>query len=568
MPFDAHREFRNCLPLAAVLLLTVTLLVACSGTRDAGMPDAVTTPEVAGLPSISALDALAAASRPAPGASPRSSSEAASFVMKGDRCLAHSPGVVLTAGSAVMSASADGFEWALYEAKNAGFECTAVTPHIDLIKPKLWIARADFEAGRWVLLGPYSSDPPGNINLSADKYYSAAGRQYFAVLCPGGAQVVAQSFDLSVEKPVAEVSTAVQGVNDGLKLLDLNGRPGLVYSGVSGELDFSLGDSADPGGVSDWNSSVIDASAFPQYYAATVHQGRVVVVYIDSLFGTLKLARAKIEHPVQDSDWETVDLPTTGTYQDLAICSDGQHVLIAVHEWDGSDIDTDSVFHYVRFLRSADSDALGSYSNYRIRGLGQGSNQQQIRLSVIVDDGRPAVSCVDELDEFFNRAFFLHANNAAPQQGQWTAYDLQNGCSQDSLVMASLGDHPAVLGNFGLLTALEPEGTPDTADPWFFDTVFADAADTPPDMVSDNGRPFCAYSFDNGGENSLTLVFFLGLPESFESRSFGERIYDNISTVGLAEVSLAMVGGVHTVAYFDPGTGQIHYVRFKVPQPL
>lgn len=427
---------------------------------------------------------------------------------------------------------------------------------------------ADFDAGRWALLGPYSSAPPASINLSADKYYSSAGRQYFAILCPGGAQVVAQSFDLSVEGPVAEISPAVQSVSAGLELLDLSGRPGLVYSGVAGELAFALGDSADPGSESDWNSSVIDSTAFPQHYAAAIHQGRVVVVCVDSLFGTLKLARAKIDNPVQDSDWETVDVASDATYEDLAICSDGQHVLIAAHEWDGADLDTDSAFHYVRFLRSTGEDALGSYSNYRIRALGQDSGQQAIRLSVIVDDGRPAVSCSDELSESFTRAFFLHADNAAPQQGQWTAYDLQNGCTPGSLVMASLEDHPAVLGNFGLLNVLEPDGTPDTTDPWPFDTVFADASATPPDIASDNGRPYCAYTYDAGSETRLTTVFFFGLVDDFEIRSFGARITGSLITVGLAKVSLTMVGGVHTMAYFDPDTGQIHYVRYPVPQPL
>lgn len=154
MPLAARCESRNCLTLAPVLLLTALLLVACGGTRAAGLQSAVGTPESAGLPPVSALDALAAANLSAGAASRRSGSEATSFVMDGDKCLAHSPGVILTAGSAVMSAPAGGFEWALYEAKNAGFECSAVTPHIDLIKPKMWIARRTLTPGAGLCLAP------------------------------------------------------------------------------------------------------------------------------------------------------------------------------------------------------------------------------------------------------------------------------------------------------------------------------------------------------------------------------------------------------------------------------
>jgi hypothetical protein len=551
------------------------VLPACSGNpfalpgstaQPAASPQA-TEPQSQGahaLPSLAQLDVLSSAARARLTASSTEPDQLRSIVPESRLDISDNV-VIGMDGKATLSATSNDLSWIMFEAFNASGECEKIEVFGELLKAQVWIAVADFAAGRWRFMGPYGPfDPQISIVLDKPEYYSPLHRQYFAVLATAGGQLILSHVEMSLEVSEPVASVVASAALDGLELLECQGLPAVTYVDDTGQLTFAIADELEPAGPLDWRRSHID-NVLGSCMSMTLHNGRPVVLYTNAIDGSLNIAVAKVDLPLQDSDWQIKALVTDADCLYCSVASDGEFLYIAYYDNDDIDADADLLYGYLGFCQSDGADPLGDYTHYRITPLGNGIGAAYAQPSIALIDGLPAIAIANQLPANSTVLNYFHSGKLQPLVSDWVMDELSNTARLPNVVLREYEGRPLIAWNgpvFMFTVGLVPH--PQSALDW--NTTAASGIDVFDSFspIVNRGRVYYAVGESLTAPNNIAFVGCS--PNSFEPNDdflyiLLTNVVSNYATVGEPVLRMAAVAFEPVLAYFDTGDGSINYVR-------
>lgn len=560
------------LPGETVSNLPANPAVEISAENPAGVPSAPAAPSATGssLPRLSELDALAEA-RDAGDLRQASTICANGYVGARDY-LAASANIILAPGDNVTLATAPGgLEWLIFEAFNAGSECSSVTIHGTVLKPGYYFAVPDFATGRWNL---QSQNPPGgptfNLPLDEPRYYSAKHRQYFAILAVNGGQFQLEYSisDIQCRKPLSSIIDPA--MNSGVEFMECSGLPGISYVDGSDRLVFALAKDTEPAGQLDWRVSIIDTLNYGIIQSMTLHNGKPVILYVNANDFSLWIAAANVAAPTKDSDWQHKELFPTATCYYCSIASSGEHLNLAWYEDDPVDSDMDTYWAYLHYASSDTADPLGTYSDYRLAAMGNTQYAILARPAIAIIDGLPAIAIVNYKPGDNSHVFYFQSSNNYPLPSDWFIQEFMDEAELPFVDLSEFNGRPLIMWRDVLLRAYGGKlSRPMLPEDWNYSELSGVTPFESFDWMSINERPF--YSFVHTLSGPYEIATFGGAPRRFVPQDdiveeIQTLVSNSFETIGNPVTRLAAIAGQPVTVYFDPGDGSLHYVRHVIDE--
>ena len=567
------------IPAIAAMLCLLASCNAAGHFADSPNTSGTAPPIQRSLPSPATLDELGPIALHVPGSqqAARTVSSKSEFNSPGNLVLAASEAaIVLSDGTATISAAKGRVEWLIYEAVNCNSRALSVNLDILLIKQDFYVAVPDYASGRWKLDGPRAAEVGATlIELDNADYVSPRHRQFFAVLAVDGAALRVNSFTATLTNVNADFQPAAADALSRVSLLDLQGRPGIAYAAQTEDgtgTCFLTADGGNPLDPGDWVKSVIASTGAPISLDAVMHDGRPYVLFCNAI-GNLSLARSKVPRPQSDSDWEVQELIGDRFISYAALVSDGQNLHIACFNADLTDADLDGFYAYLEYGRSLSADGMGAWEIGRLSGLGNADGTDYSEPDIAIVDGTPAVAITNYYEGADSTLLFCQANNSAPvvENDDWQLQELQPGGAIQGMCIREIDGRPWIMyRDLRPMCWIGLQARPAGQADWKQEQIFYWPAHPSIDMLNLNERPLTAYSLypSPGVFDSLTYIQSWGPGLTTDQKYY--NFHHSLAAGGqvleeTAFVSLAFVGGVPALAHVDTFSGQLQYARIELP---
>lgn len=206
-------------------------------------------------------------------------------------------------------------EWAVYALPVADFQFEAITADLYLNEGNGWAAISDYSRNTWEI-SPISPDPPYYISnpTHPERYVSASGWVYFAVLSYDASDVYAEEIDAHMAKPDrTDIALEQIGVNGHFAMTEYDGKPLLAVV------------NADLNRVECWRASVPNPQALGDFsvHELASYDPSVVLLRCDVAvvggrpaiaWGTMDqgvhYAAALVDEPAGAADWAQTQIDT------------------------------------------------------------------------------------------------------------------------------------------------------------------------------------------------------------------------------------------------------------------
>jgi hypothetical protein len=478
--------------------------------------------------------------------------------------IVHSPD-----GKATLASTPGNLEWMIFEAFNAGSECSSVAITGVVLKPGYYFAIPDFATGRWNLS---EQDPPGGpafvLPLDEARYYSPKHRQYFAILAADGGQFQLEYAVTQIKCLEPLVSIIVNDISSGVELVDCSGLPGISYVDKNSSLVFALAKDTEPAGPLDWRVSVIDTENYGIIQDLAIHKGKPVILYASLLDDSLWIAAANTTQPLSGSDWQHQQLFVDANCVYCSIASTGERLSLAWFENDPTDSDTDNRYAYLHYAVSDTADPQASYSDYRLIAMGNEIYADFAQPALASIDGLPAIAIVNFKPGENSHVLYFQSSSSKPLLSDWTNQEFADTAELPFVDLSEMNGRPLIVWRNALLRAYGgKQAQPLLPTDWNYSDLSGATPHESFDWISINDRPY--YCFVSTLSGPYEIFYAGGAPARFFPQdNLIEEIRtltaNSVPTLGNPMLSMAAVAGKPAIVYFDAGDGSLNYVQLVI----
>jgi hypothetical protein len=158
--------------------------------------------------------------------------------------------------------AADATAWGIWQISAGGNSLQSVEIQVDILNDHAyWVARSNYTAGHWDILGPYNAD--SQFGLVSGTHVSPGGNCYMAVIAGGGDSATVEQLIVSMDRQGWQIVTVDDNADAGAysSLAVINGNPAISYQAHDGIQTVSQryvrSTSATGAAPSDWSEVVI-----------------------------------------------------------------------------------------------------------------------------------------------------------------------------------------------------------------------------------------------------------------------------------------------------------------------
>ena len=557
------------LPLACVATAALCLLSSCSGGPATGGSQPA-PPDTAGTPPPE----IAAGLPPLPDG--RIATEIVDTLIPGANYHVKSDNASVTGSDLDLLSAPGATSWGIWQIAAGGNDLQSVEIQVDILNDhSYWVARSNYTAGGWDILGPYNADKL--FGLISGTNVSPGGNCYIAVITSGGDSATVERLIVSMDRQGWQIVTVDNDADTGAysSLALVNGNPAISYQAhEGGTVSQRYVRSTSPTGAApaDWSEVVIlDTTenvhhTFGDNSLAEVGGNPAIsysLYHHDTGMRDLNYIRSATPSGSQAADWSAP----------VAVAGDTVGQFNALAEVDGNpaicyfdvDEDGDNYHHRIKYVRSATSAGTdpGDWTELvtldtETRSGGILDTGWQITLALV--NGNPAVSYTQG---FFDNGV-KYIRSATPTGA--SPLDWPAPVTVDATSMFTYSSLAEVDGNPALCYYDSTGGALNYARSTTAEG--GDAGDwTQKVTINDMGSPgqFSCLAVIGG----YPAVSYLGNPDLHFVRSTGATggtpgdwlaVPDVVDTEGAGwYTSLAEVDGKPAISYYNVSTKKLKY---------
>lgn len=505
-------------------------------------------------------------SLPLPVDAPREAGMRVYLSVSGDNPHAYSGDPLIGDGTLEMAAAAGDLQYAIYRLSTAGHPLETIEVNLSTMAGEgCWLAIADYAQGTWDISGPHSSGTLVNSEPEQD-WVSPGNYFYIAVLAHDNTTVSVSRVLAAVDMPAWQkhVIEGPDSCGRYSSLANLNGRPAVSYhSYTQWVLRFALANSAAPSLTADWSIHTPDDGGGGVDHVGNqsslgVFDGKPLIAYASTSLSALKIATTLEAEPDAAEDWQTYELEPLSIQNTgcISLASVGGLPALAFGErepgWGMS-------YAYA-------SQAVPALEDWQVTPAYAPADEFQ-RLRLVELGGHPAISM--QLGFTDTSLVFVQSGTAAPlTPADWAAHTVDSGDN------AGYGCDMLVLDGRPAIGYLKPDAdlvllahaqtaTPASSIDWDTSTVDGSAgAEAHVGMALVAGRPCLAY-WDAGSEAVWCAWAKITAPAVPSDWAF--TLVDwGLGTSG-GQVSVADIGGLPAITYYDSENSDLKYARQVTP---